>query len=596
MQKLFEKNIKFFYENLPQYYELIKNIRTRNYKITKDNIYNIYTNTPLYPNDIHTDSKTFAAYPTHNQLWEKKFFYITPYKWEDNFYVTGNIINKLINTAIKDKTYMKEGFYFDKDFLPTTVIFGLLGGKHLDLLVKKYEFQSLFVYEPNPEFFALSLYFVDYPYIYEKLNDRFFLWVNGKVDYFAIEKFYYERRTTSSFFQLSLTTYNHSLIDDAKSKFNETYYSKLRGWGTYEDEIVGIKNHLKNLNKFLTLKPIRKNLNIPICVVANGKSLEKNMDFIKKNKDSMIIVSVGTALKPLLKEGIHSDFHIEQERIPNLPEILKDTLPKFNGHFLGASVVNPDVFKLAKNPLMYFREGFTLSPTLYILKGSSPIVGNSGVAFSAVFSNEIYLCGMDLGYRLGERKHTKNSFYDNLDDTATNGIKIKGNFSDDIYTDSMLLSSKQNLEKLIKILNLKVYNLSDGAFIEGSFPLKDKLLPKIDKEKYIKKILNSFEKTSFSYPKLNLFKVLKPIKEVLKKEVKNYKELTGLIDFIDDAFDNSFYKSMEYSILKGSITHILHNLYILSHKIDMKNYQKLSRQITKNIYDFDKNFKQIYPF
>ena len=51
--------------------------------------------------------------------------------------------------------------FTQKDFLPTTVIFGLLGGKHLDLLVKKYEFQSLFVYEPNPEFFALSLYFVD---------------------------------------------------------------------------------------------------------------------------------------------------------------------------------------------------------------------------------------------------------------------------------------------------------------------------------------------------------------------------------------------------------------------------------------------------
>ena len=51
---------------------------------------------------------------------------------------------------------------------------------------------------------------------------------------------------------------------------------------------------------------------------------------------------------------------------------------------------------------------------------------------------------------------------------------------------------------------------------------------------------------------------------------------------------------MEYSILKGSITHILQNLYILSHKIDMKNYQKLLKQITKNIYDFDKHFKKIY--
>ncbi|MEO1923844.1 MAG: 6-hydroxymethylpterin diphosphokinase MptE-like protein [Nautiliaceae bacterium] len=590
MNELFEKNIKFFYQNLPHYYELIKNIKTRNFLIKENNLIDKNGN-KLYPSSIEEDSKKFAFYPTHNDLWEKRFFYLHPIKWERKFFITGKIVNKLIKKAKTLKEYTHNGFYFDKDFLPTTAIFGLLAGKHLDILVDNFEFQSLFVYEPNPEFFAISLYFVDYPKIYKKLQDRFFLWVNGTLDYFAIEKFYYERKITSSFMNLTLTTYDHPLIKDAKNKFEEIRNAKLRGWGTYEDEIKGVKNHLENLNKYPLLSK-KENLNIPFCIVANGKSLEQNIDFIKKNRESMIIISVGTAIKPLLKAGIESDFHIEQERIDILKDVLKDILPNYNGYFVGANVVNPEVFKMAKHPLMYTREAFSLSEH-HILTGSSPIVGNAGFAFAANFTKEIYLCGMDLGFRIGDKKHSKNSFYDKTDDIAKDGIKIKGNFSDDIYTDSLLLTSKYNIEKMIKNLNLKVYNLSDGAYIEGSTPLKDKTLPKIEKEKYKKIILQCFTTTHLKIKPLNLTQILKPVKNTLNKKVKNYKELTGLIDFIDDAVDTMHrYYPREHTLLRGSISHILNNFYILSHKIDSKDIPKLAHIIQKEIFLFQKDFEK----
>jgi len=588
MEDLFKKNIEYFYEHLPHYYELIKNIKTRHFLIKNNNIYN-YEN-KLYPNSIEEDSKVFSFIPIHNKLWQKKFFYINPDKWERDFFITGKIVNKLIQKAKSLKSWTK-GYYFDKNFLPTSLMFGLLAGKHLDELVKNYEFQSFFVYEPNPEFFAISLYFVDYKEVYKKLGDRFFLWVNGKVDYFAIEKFYFERRITSSFLNLSLTTYNHPLIDDAKSKFNEISSAKLRGWGTYEDEIKGIKNHLKNINKYPALLH-SKNLNIPVCIVANGKSLEKNMEFIKKNQDSMIIISVGTAIKPLMKEGIESDFHIEQERIELLKEVLKDILPKYSGYFVGANVVNPEVFKMAKKPLIYIREGFTLSTNPLI--GSSPIVGNAGVAFAKNFTKEIYLCGMDLGFRLGERKHSKNSFYDKTQDFATDGIKIKGNFSEDIYTDSLLLTSKRNLEKLIKMYDLKVYNLSDGVFIEGSISLKDKNLPKIEKEKYKKEILSLFKMTDFKNPKLDLSVILRPVKALLNRDISSYKELTGIIDFIEDSLNSMRLEyPREYTLLNGSISHILNNFYILSHKIDIRDNFYLRDIIKKGLFLYEKDLRKI---
>ena len=111
-------------------------------------------------------------------------------------------------------------------------------------------------------------------------------------------------------------------------------------------------------------------------------------------------------------------------------------MPNYNGYFLGANVVNPKVFEMAKNPLMYIREAFSLEDR-FVLNGSSPIVGNSGIAFASLFTNEIYLCGMDLGFKLGEKIHASGSFYDNSNDTATNGIKIKGNFSNNIYTNDV---------------------------------------------------------------------------------------------------------------------------------------------------------------
>ena len=576
MQKLFEKNIKFFYKNLPQYYELIKNIKNKNYRISNNNLINVYTEEKIYPNTISYDSQQIAYQPTHNNLWEKKFFFLEPVLWNENdFPYTGKLINTLINKAKKLNSYNTAGIYFDKNFLPSTALFGLLSGKHLDLLVKTYDFHSLFVYEPNPEFFAISLYFTDYEYIYNKLKERFFLWVNGTLDYYAVEKFFYERIVTSSFLNLIYTAYEHPLINDAKNKFEEVRVSKLRGWGTYEDESKGVKNHLKNINKYPVYSKTAKK-KIPLCVVANGKSLEKNMQFIKKNKDSMIIISVGTSINPLLKEGIHSDFHIEQERVDLLKDILKEPLKHYEGNFIGASVVHPDVFTYAKKPLMFIREGFSFSNEFTLL-GSSPIVGNAGFAFAASISNEIYLCGMDLGFRLNEKKHPKNSFYDNKDDIATDGIKVKGNFSDDIYSDSLLLSSKRKIEVLIQALNLKVYNLSDGAYIENTIPLKDKTLPEINKQQHIRDILKLFENKKINSPSPDLTPVLQAMEKSLAHKTKNIKELTGFIDYLEDTLKSQ--NSIEIKLLKGSLYHFMFNLYFLAHKLSKEDFDNL-------LYDF----------
>ncbi|WP_024790720.1 MULTISPECIES: 6-hydroxymethylpterin diphosphokinase MptE-like protein [unclassified Lebetimonas] len=590
---LFQKNIKFFYQNIPSFYKLITSIKTRRYQLVNNNILDTQTNTYLYPNSIDEDSIIFSYNPVQNSLWEKNFFYINPEKLDEKeFYLTGKIVNSLTDKA-KNLNYT-DGFYFENNFLPATVILGLLSGKHIEILAQKYNFQSLFIYEPEPEFFAISLYFIDYEKLYKKLRGKLFVFIKNKINYFAIEKFYFERIITSNFARFTLTTYENKFIIDAKNKFNKISVLKNRGWGTFEDEIKGIKNHLQNIGRYPLLNKSKK-LNIPVCIAANGKSLEKNIEFIKKNKDSMIIISVGTALKPLIKAGLQSDFHIEQERIDTLIEALKDILPNYRGYFLGASVVNQKIFQMAKKPLMYIREAFTQENNYFTLKYSSPIVGNTGMAFASEFSNEIYLCGMDLGFRLGERKHSYGSFYDNKEDTEQKGIKVKGNLSDDIYSDSLFLSSKSNIEKLIKEKQTNVYNLSDGAYIEGSVPIKDKKLPLIDKEKYIREIINCFNKTDYKDEKPDIKNLLLAISKAMDIKIDSKEKLTSLIEGLEDLIKT--YEQIDKSgflLLRGSLFHILNNLYILSYKIDFKNYNKLTKIIKKEIFKFNEILNKIF--
>ena len=565
MKTLFEKNIKFFYNRLPAYYTLITSIKKKNFLIKDSNIIDS-NGGKIYPSSIEKDSRILASDPLNNRLWHKHYFFIEPVSWDENeFPHTGKAVNNLITQFKKASSYKQKDFLFQKNFLPATVILGLLSGRHLQILVENYDFHSLFIYEPNPEFFAISLYFVDYEKIYKKLEGRFFLWVNAKLDYFAVEKFFYERTVTSNFLQLTLKTYDHPLIHDAHAKFEQIRAAKTRGWGTFEDELKGVENHYENIQKRKLYKPPQKKPQLPVCVIANGKSLEKNFTFIKQNAESMILISVGTALKPLLAKNINPDFHIEQERIDILPEILKDSLPRFKGVFIGASVVNPAVFEMSKKSLIYIREGFSLNKELQ-LKGSSPIVGNAGLAFASTIGKEIYLCGMDLGFRLHGKKHASQSYYDDKNDTVRTGIKIEGNFSDDIYTDSLFLSSKRKMEHLIKTENLEVYNLSDGAYINNTTPLKFKTLPKINKKPLIEKVLNSactIEKPQ----KPALKEILKLIDASLNRPVKDIKELTGIVDFLEDIFKSNI-NNPSFALLKGSLFHYLNYLYILSHKVE----------------------------
>jgi len=601
LNEMFAKNLSYFYKEIPEYYELIKNIKTRRFKIITQNGFNIFdtkTNSYFYPieNNRHLMqevSKLYANNPMKNDLWNKYFLTKDIYNYDEEVLpITSKIVNKIFDIAKNSNSYFSDGYYYDKNFLYTTSIFGIGSGLHIEYLIQNYDFQSLFIYEPEVEFFAISCYFIDWQKAFEKLQDRLYLFVRGRIDTKVLKRFYDSKVVTSNFLRFEFSTYNSPKIEEAKKEFYLANISNKRGWGSFEDEMVGFKNHLKNINKNIPILYKTSKINAPICVVANGASLENDIEWIKNNQENMIIISVGTSIRPLLKAGIHSDFHIEIERMPKLVEILKPSLEKYRGYFVGASVIDSEHFKIAKKPLMFVRDASsTTAISNYFLKYCSPMVGNSGFSFAAHLSDEIYMCGFDVGFHKNKRVHASGSYYDDLDDIKE-GSPVRGNFKDEVLSDDLLNLSRQNLEMTIALLKLKkVYNLSDGAFINGTIPKHSyeiKLTP-INKEKYIKQIVNNFKIDKIKV--LNYEGFLKLYKEkiieLLDRKIKNKKELTEMIDLVND-YTLAFlrYEPAVGTLMKGSIWHILNAIYISMHKISLNEYDKIIKILKEEINNY----------
>ena len=603
MNNLFAKNMKYFYENIPDYYNLIKNIKTRRFKIINNNGFNIYdtqTDNYFYPFEngkhlMQEVSEVYANNPMKNHMWEK-FFLVKdlPYYDEKILPITSNICNKIINLT-KNSKHFTNDYYYDKKFLYTTSIFGIGSGLHIQYLLEKYDFQSLFIYEPEEEFFAISCYFVDWQEAFNKLEDRLYLFVKGRLDSKILKKFYDSRIVTSNFLRLEFSTYSSAKIEEAKKEFYLANISNKRGWGSFEDESVGFNNHLKNINTSTPILYKTKKISAPICVIANGASLENEIEWLKENKDNMILVSVGTSIRPLMKAGIEADFHIEIERMPKLVEILKPNLEKFNGYFLGASVIDTKHFKIAKKPLMFVRDASSSTAiSNFFLTYTSPMVGNTGFSFGVHFSDEVYMVGFDVGWKKNKRIHAKGSFYDDKDDKEE-GYPIRGNFSDDIYSNDLLNLSRQNLEMTISILKpKKVYNLSDGAYINGAIPKRSKniKLSKIDKKKYINEILECFKQDKIKTLNYSGFLELYKNKviELLDTDIKTKKDLTDVIDLVNDytlAFSN--YEPAVGTLMRGSIWHILNAIYISLHKTSIDEYKKIINLLKEEIKRYKLN-------
>lgn len=371
------------------------------------------------------------------------------------------------------------------------VILGGTDGGHLLNDAIKDSIRHLIVIESNLESFYHSLHITDWPAIFEDFNER------GGTIYFHIGPVTLEIKQRISKHLNEIGPHNaanifmgHDSTAEGKRAIVDVVgclQDCINSLGFYDDERVGLAHSIhkiENKARFMHDRAIPW-IDKPAVVCGNGPSLSRAIPQLKEHRDDIFVISCGTAIGALYREGVKPDFHIEQER----PKVSSNwtkltTTPEFREGItcLALNVVHPQTHELFPDIAYCLKSndfGATVSSTYLpgcpLLMFVNPLAANAGVSIlSNLGFKNIYLAGVDCAFAKDGSSHSKghSKMVEN-----ENPVKVKGNFKKEVETNQLYNDSRLALEMIIKH-NPKInfFNLSNGAFIRGARPMK-KLQP-----------------------------------------------------------------------------------------------------------------------
>ncbi|GAB6054450.1 DUF115 domain-containing protein [Magnetospira thiophila] len=392
-----------------------------------------------------------------------------------------------------------------EDFAPLPVVdigycyvFGVGLGYHLEELLDRTRCHTMIIAEPTPELLLHSLRAIDWVALWEKAA------VNGQEIYIVLRStpeqlseamFAVQDKCGRTFLNGSYAY--HHYYSWALKRTRELLNSKMDSFhwskGYFEDEQLMMTNTAKNFARFphriIPWEP-RLHQQTPILVVGSGPSLDKDITQIARLREQALIVSCGTALGILLKNGIRPDFHIENENTYPLVKNLIKFKEKYGLQdiiLLGSTSIHPEATAQFDEVWFYYRSGLScdqlLNPGHRSLIAAGPLVANAGfAAATALGFRRVYLFGVDCGRRPDAQHHSKDAVYleDDYDNwLAGSSLKslessfdrvVEGNFGGKIISSWKLEYSRTQFSRIPGLKDLDVFNCSDGAAISGARP------------------------------------------------------------------------------------------------------------------------------
>lgn len=412
-----------------------------------------------------------------------------------------SLINKLIQkgeTLIEDTVSST----IDGEFYPSLIVMGNGLGFHLELLVNE-NIGHIHIVEPIEDFFYASLLAVDYSSLIQRfsVNGKHISIEVGSTPQQFIKNLHFWIRELGQYRAGALPLLNHYVspdIQESMKLFFDAATQYHSGFGFFEDELLAVEHTIKNLaNGAKLLNDIEINGEVterPVFICGNGPSLDLNLEYLKAHHKNLVVVSCGSAIYPLYKAGITPDIHFEIERTKDVASwiaLIEDPAFFKAVPLVASNNVAPDVLALFANSYLFLKPDDMgskfiekLAPEQFNktmnLKASNPLVGNGALSFllAAGFKN-LYLVGLDVGYRKLDHHHSKESaYYTEFDgEFATvkaQDKKVPGNFGSEVYTETVYDYSRHALEWLLaqpEYRNIKCFNCSDGALIRGAVPL-----------------------------------------------------------------------------------------------------------------------------
>ena len=487
LQEIFLSNLEYFKANHNHLYQKIidfEKLNIENYSIEfVDNhfeLINIHTHEKFYKKDPFIDAKNrINDFDISNA-----FALIKLEKYEKR-----NHYENEINAYEFINDYIKEFGNESKIDIKKFVFIGTLLGVHLNDFHNFLKNDVYLIIEENIEIFKLSMFMTDYKTLSK--DSKLFFIINESEDNFniIIEKFlsYKSEFNNLIHFELAHETNNHlinklSLIFTQSSEmrypFSEYLLSLKRGFKYFSKSENKIINLSKN-NNFLNDKKV--------IFLGAGVSLAKNLEWLYLNRDNFVIVASSAVLKHLQILDIYPDIIIlidgQKDCMMNQFKVNKSFYE--NSIILASIKIDEELFDNLENKNCFFMQNsLELFDNYGYLTGVT--VGDIGInILNKLGTKELYLLGVDASIdsktgktHIGTHQSSRKVNLNNIDSEAVHFKKsiiyVKGNFQKEVPTFLEYCDMIENIDLQIEHLNMKIFNLSDGAYFRNTIPLQPK--------------------------------------------------------------------------------------------------------------------------
>lgn len=619
----YARNMALFKDVMPHIYEEFSSYSPKNKNIFLSdslhlNIVRSDVGKPLYADDIEAQAKRKVSHFLDSPSRTKLSIERNPGHTSRHVFYNNTMLD-LEQELSKDEKNLVSA----PTFLSSVVFFGLDLGYQLIELLSSVDVKHLYIYENNLDFFYYSLFAIEWDPILSYFNQdgktlHFMLGVDGK----GLTLKYLNQLAENGYFLSGVTylyvSYSSPELNDAVEYFKKHYSTQTMGWGFFDDSVIGIAHGLRSVRKSkLACVQEEKKLpewvkDIPVFILGNGPSLDHSIELIKSIRDRVLVVSCGSTINTLKKVGIKPDIHVDVER-------LKQTVDKFTfldkdylSGILGLSVdvMHPSFFDYFERTGIGMKPGEAITSLIldvvrqsgdskkYVqLNHCGPLVANLALSYLYLFGfKNVYFAGVDNGYKDSSSHHSKYSGYYKDDGTESGfqyftgipTVQKEGNFGGVVHSTYMMDTSRVQLELLLEILNKRKgfssFNLSDGAKIEGSYPVspEDVMVfdPEFDRSLVIDLIYNNFFVTPNEALLKNKAEDLISISDFLKvvESLKHgwdddFSQRSQVMHFLWENYRKIYF-------LKGSIHRHIYDMLIGS-------YTYFAFGIAKFIYDYE---------
>ena len=426
--------------------------------------------------------------------------------------------NAATQAAVRRAVTEEEVQFAAKPTLPCfhIVVMGIGLAEQLPLLIERTDCRHVVLIEPNAEFLHHSLYTFDWDKFLRKTSAESRILSfdsNTTPKEIAVGVRDQLRYINVAFIDGTYVfkSYPNSLMEAAAHDMAADINLFMTGLGFLEDEIDMVRNTYRNVKdyggKFFTVK--KKVCSLPAFVVASGPSIDNDLGFLRANADRAIVISCGTSLRILLRNGIVPNFHMEMENVPAVADLMRGLSASFSLKditLVASSTVDPGVKPHFDRVVFYFRAGLASFPMFAPAKDTSiphglPTVSNLGLSFAQqIGCKTIYLFGVDLGARDPKKHHAKDAPY-NAGELEFNTViddPVPGNLGGTVYSEFVYLWSRDQMQEVILRYgpHLTHYNCSDGVRILGTTPKLSRTIslpPAADKKKIAADIRARFD-------------------------------------------------------------------------------------------------------